>query len=122
MQSFSKIERLSSKKSIDELFLRGDSKTQFPLKMIYHFTDFESPFPARVVFVVPKKKHKRANKRNVIKRRMREAYRLNKSGFYLQMASKKVDLMFICLSNEELSYKTIETIMLKLLKELKPLV
>ena len=35
MFTFTKIERLSSKKSIDELFLKGKSKMQFPLKMVY---------------------------------------------------------------------------------------
>jgi ribonuclease P protein component len=116
MFTFSKIERLSSKKSIDELFLKGKSKIHFPLKMVFRYTDFESPFPARVVFVVPKKKHKRANKRNTIKRRMREIYRLNKMNFYPTIEPKKIDIMFICLSNEELSYDVLETSMLQLLK------
>lgn len=35
-------------------------------------------YPARVLFSVPKRYHKRANKRNLLRRRTREAYRLNK--------------------------------------------
>jgi ribonuclease P protein component len=113
--TFSKIERLCSKKAIDDLFANGKSKTQFPFKLIYKKTEFESPFPVRVMFVVPKKKHKRANKRNDIKRRMREVYRLNKHTLYESLQTQKIDLMFICLSNEELEYVTIEKSMLQLI-------
>lgn len=114
--TFTKIERLCSKKAIDDLFAHGKSKTQFPFKLIYKPTEFESPFPVRAMFVVPKKKHKRANKRNSIKRRMREVYRLNKHILYDALKSQKLDLMFICLSNEELEYTVIEKSMLQLME------
>ncbi len=113
--TFSKIERLCSKKAIDELFANGKSKTQFPLKLIYKASNFESAFPIRAMFVVPKKKHKRANKRNTIKRRMREVYRLNKHTIYESIKDSKLDIMFICLSNEELEYQVIEKSMLDLI-------
>ena len=70
------------------------------------------------MFVVPKKKHKRANKRNDIKRRMREVYRLNKHTLYEALKTQKLDIMFICLSNEELEYATIEKSMLQLMETL----
>ena len=114
--TFSKIERLCSKKAIDDLFANGKSKTQFPFKLIYKQSAFESPFPVRAMFVVPKKKHKRANKRNDIKRRMREVYRLNKHGLYNALKTQKVDLMFVCLTNEELEYTVIEKSMLQLME------
>lgn len=113
--TFKKIERLCSKKAIDDLFANGKSKTQFPFKLIYKISEFESPYPVRAMFVVPKKKHKRANKRNDIKRRMREVYRLNKHILYQSLQNQKIDLMFICLSNEELEYTTIEKSMLQLI-------
>lgn len=116
--TFTKIERLCSKKAIDDLFATGKSKTQFPIKLIYKQVDFVSPFPVRAMFVVPKKKHKRANKRNTIKRRMREVYRLNKRILYDSVKSQKIDLMFICLTNEELEYAVIEKCMLQLLETL----
>jgi ribonuclease P protein component len=68
--------------------------------------------------VVPKKKHKRANKRNDIKRRMREVYRLNKNTLYEALKDHKLDLMFICLTNEELEYAAIEKSMLQLMSTL----
>ncbi len=119
MFTFTKIERLCGKKAIDELFAKGKSKTQFPIKVIYKVSEFETAFPVRVMFVVPKKKHKRANKRNTIKRRMREVYRLHKHELYSALAVCKLDLMFLCLSNEELSYTEVEKSMLALMEALK---
>ncbi|MES2512951.1 MAG: ribonuclease P protein component [Bacteroidota bacterium] len=116
--TFTKIERLCSKKAIDVLFATGKSKTQFPFKLIYKKSEFDSPFPVRAMFVVPKKKHKRANKRNDIKRRMREVYRLNKDTLYEALKDHKLDLMFICLTNEELEYAAIEKSMLQLIATL----
>lgn len=116
MFTFTKIERLCSKKAIDDLFANGKGKTQFPIKLLYKISEYESPFPVRAIFVVPKKKHKRANKRNIIKRRMREVYRLNKSLLYDSLKIHKIDVMFICLTPEELSYEDIENAMLNLMK------
>ena len=116
--TFTKIERLCGVKAIDELYASGKSKTAFPIKLIYKKSEFESPFPVRVLFVVPKKKHKRANKRNFIKRRMREVYRLNKHVLYDSVATHKLDIMFICLTSDELEYVEIEKSMLQLMKTL----
>lgn len=117
--TFSKIERLCGKIAIDELFAKGKSKTQFPFKIMHKVSEFETGFPVRVMFVVPKKKHKRANKRNDIKRRMREVYRLNKQDLYNALSHTKIDLMFICLSSEELNYADIEKPMVLLMHQLK---
>ena len=118
MFTFTKIERLCSKKAIDDLFANGKGKTQFPIKLIYKLSEFESPFPIRAMFVVPKKKHKRANKRNIIKRRMREVYRLHKQPLYASVKTQKLDSMFICLTPEVLSYQDIEKAMLGLMNSL----
>ena len=115
MFTFTKIERLCSKKAIDDLFINGKGKTQFPFKLLYKISEFESPFPVRAMFVVPKKKHKRANKRNTIKRRMREVYRLNKQPLYDVLKIHKIDVMFICLTSDELTYAEIEKPMQSLL-------
>jgi len=120
--TFNKIERLCSKKAIDELFATGKSKTQFPIKLIYKTVEFESPFPVRAMFVVPKKKHKRANKRNVLKRRMREVYRLHKHILYSVLQQHKLDIMFIYLSNESMEYLEIEKCMTALINTLSKVV
>lgn len=118
MFTLKKIERLCSKKAIDALFNSGKSKTQFPIKLMYRASEFESEYPARAMFVVPKKKHKRANKRNTLKRRMREAYRLNKHELYSALTKQKIDIMFIYLSHEEQDYQSIEKTIQSLIKHL----
>ncbi len=49
---------------------------------------------------------------------MREVYRLHKNNLYDSLKTQKIDLMFICLSNEELEYATIEKSMLQLMEAL----
>ena len=119
MFTFSKIEKLCGKIAVDELFLKGKSKTHYPFKLIYKTSVFESEFPIRAMFVVPKKKHKRANKRNSIKRRMREVYRLHKHELYQALPDKKLDIMFICLTSDELTYQQIEKSLGDLMNYLK---
>ncbi len=114
--TFDKTERLCSKKALDDLFSGGKSKSAFPVKVIYKSSVYESPFPARVVFIVPKKKHRRANKRNTIRRRMREVYRLNKHKLYASLENRKLDIMFVYLSNEVSEYQQIETVMCSLME------
>lgn len=113
--SFDKAERLCSKKALDELFASGKSKSQFPLKLIYKSAVFESPYPARVVFIVPKKKHRRANKRNTIRRRLREAYRLYKHEMYVALGEQKLDLMFVFLSTDVPDYHQLEPVVRSLM-------
>ena len=113
--TFDKTERLCSKKALDELFSGGRSKSHFPIKVIFKASVYESDFPARVVFIVPKKKHRRANKRNTVRRRMREAYRLNKHHLYEALKDQKIDLMFVYLSNEVTGYTQTETVMRSLM-------
>ena len=61
-----------------------------------------------VMFSVPKKFHKRANKRNLLKRRMREAYRLNNAVLREKAPGKSVDFALVYSTKDILSYKTIE--------------
>jgi ribonuclease P protein component len=82
MPTFNKHERLCSKKLLDKLFLEGKTTLVYPLKITYLEINLDNPSPAKVVFIVSKKRFKKANKRNLIRRRMREAYRITKEKFY----------------------------------------
>jgi ribonuclease P protein component len=82
---FGKAEKLKSSKSISELFTRGNSEFEFPLKLIFQKLE-NSGEPNKVAFVASKKKYPKAHQRNRIKRILRETYRLNKSDFS-QMSS-----------------------------------
>ena len=73
-----KSERLTSKKEIDALFQQGDSIKSFPLKIIIQKNTTERLTQPKILVSVPKKKFKLAKDRNLLKRRIKEAYRLNK--------------------------------------------
>ncbi|MCA6436779.1 MAG: ribonuclease P protein component [Bacteroidetes bacterium] len=88
-QSFHKHERLKSKKQIEFLFKNGKHITAAPIKVIYFITEKNSIHTTnKAMFVVPKKLFKHANDRNKLKRRMKEAYRLNKHELIVRFDSK----------------------------------
>ncbi len=116
--SFQKDERLCSKKLIDRLFMEGKSFFVFPLKIVYLETKIPSRFPVQAAFAVPKKNFKKAVDRNLIKRRMREAYRLIKSEFYNEIGEKQVAVFFIFTAKTIPEYRQIEAALKKGLKKL----
>jgi ribonuclease P protein component len=73
-----------------------------------------------VLFSVPKRNHKRANKRNLLRRRMKEAYRLQKVALweYATNQGLEFDVALVYSSKELLSYKSIENGIRKVLEEL----
>jgi len=119
--TFQKEERLCSQKMIGELFTTGESFLAYPLKVVFLKTDSLNSFPAQVAFTVSKRNFKRAVKRNLLKRRMREAYRLNKSGFYSDLAAKEMNIaaMFVFIGKDVVEYLTIEKAMISALKKMR---
>ncbi|HET9055119.1 MAG TPA: ribonuclease P protein component [Cyclobacteriaceae bacterium] len=75
--SFPKSERLYKKKDIQELFDKGSSFYVYPFRVFVQKN--ETHDTNQVLFSVSKKNFKKAVDRNLIKRRMREAFRLNKA-------------------------------------------
>ncbi|MGY4384468.1 ribonuclease P protein component [Pedobacter sp. UYP24] len=78
MNTFTKEERLCSKKLLDLLFKNGSSFLLYPFRISYLPIRATHQYPVQVVINVSKKRYKRAVDRNLIKRRIREAYRLQK--------------------------------------------
>jgi ribonuclease P protein component len=96
MVSFKKAERLSKKKLIQELFNKGSSFYLHPFKvLILKSTDSEIN---QILISVPKSNFKRAVDRNLIKRRIREGYRLNKAS----LTSDKIFLIAYIYSAKEI--------------------
>ncbi|MFI3268809.1 MAG: ribonuclease P protein component [Rikenellaceae bacterium] len=70
-------ERLRGRTAVSHLFAEGDGGFVFPIKYIY-CKGSDATAVTSVMFTVPKRFHKRANKRNLLRRRIKEAYRLQK--------------------------------------------
>ena len=119
-------ERIRSLKAIRRLFSEGRGGFVYPIRYMALSSDSaqseESKSEERgveVLFSVPKKFHKRANKRNLLKRRMREAYRLNRQLLVEKLGAqtKELDLALIYSAKELHSYKTIENVIRKVLEQ-----
>ena len=105
--SLKKHEILRSKKEIKELFDSGSSFFLYPYKVFY----LQNPDSDnnKVLFSVSKKNFKRAVDRNLLRRRMKEAYRLNKSTLSdMQKKSFSLSIGLIYISKFKLPYIDIE--------------
>ena len=105
--TFKKTERLCNKIAIDSLFQQGKSFSIYPFRIIWQLVDSNQlELDTKVLISVPKKKIKKAVNRNLIKRRIKEAYRLNKSKHFQSIILRDRQLHFaiIYLSPEVLPY------------------
>lgn len=79
--SFGKGHRLCNVTLLESLFSRGTGLFAYPFRCVYLITDNpvkDGTEKIQIVITVSKRNHKRAVVRNLIKRRIREAYRINK--------------------------------------------
>lgn len=116
-----KSERLTGKEKIEHLFQNGRSITEFPFKLLWVEREFdENEVPAKFVFSVPKRRFKKANKRNTIKRFCKEAYRLNKQSLYTKLTEegKQISAFLIYIGNEMPDYTKVSEKIIVLLKRL----
>jgi ribonuclease P protein component len=109
--TFKKPERLCSKKAFEFLFSNGKTVFVHPLKIIYAHQITENPGLVQVAFGVSKRNFKRANKRNRIKRLLREVYRRNK----LHPKNQNLSIMIMYISKEIDNYSVIEASLIKAL-------
>jgi len=91
--SFVKLERLCGKTHIARLYQSGFVINKYPLRFhILKVEDSNSEFPVQVVINASKRGLKRAVQRNLMKRRLRELYRHNKSHLYSALREKDIQL------------------------------
>lgn len=119
--TLSKEERLSWKRYIDLLFEQGQSFVAFPLRVVYLPLEEEMSAPVSILISVPKKKFKRAVKRNLIKRQVREAYRVRKNDLIdpLTEKNRRMLVAFLYLDKEIHPFVDMEKAMTKAIRILR---
>ena len=118
--SFTKKERLCSKKLIEDLIHTKLSVTSYPYRILYKTSTVTNEYPARIAISVAKKRFKKAVDRNRIKRITREAYRLNKQEYlYSKLPSRVcIDMICIYISDSICDYKKADKAIQKALKKI----
>ena len=109
-----KDKKLKSRKRIERLFVSGKRIQKFPLKAVY-FSEPNDVVGFQLAVSVPKKLFKRATDRNLLKRRMREAFRIHQEKLKL---NSKLEIMFIYSTNEIMDFAQIERAMIALIDSL----
>ena len=109
-------ERLRSLGAVRRLFQHGEGGFVFPFRYVcYAEPDVEAS--VEVLFSVPKKFHKRANRRNLLRRRTKEAYRLQKE-LLEACGPVNLDVALIYSSKEVLPYKTVSHAVRRILESI----
>lgn len=112
---FPKTERLTSEKEIEALFRTKNKLTVFPFKVLW--LENEKSLH-QILISCPKRNLKKAVDRNLIKRRVRESYRLNKHQLYNEDITF-FNIAFIYIGNEILEYTVINEKLVKAIDKLK---
>lgn len=112
-ETFGKSEKLCSKKAIAELFEHGNSFFCFPFQIIWTFGPGIPDSPAQIGLSVSKRNFRKAVTRNLIKRRIREAYRKKKHRLYDFLIERNIKVLFFVIYKDNIAgeYRLIEKAM-----------
>jgi len=119
-QTFCKQERLCNRSLINSLFARGQHFTIYPVRVYWRKALPDQPLPAQVVVQVQRRHIRLAVRRNLVKRRMREAFRKNKGILYDYLGKKDGRLQFamVYYGHSILPYRELEAIIILILQRL----
>lgn len=118
--------RLKQRKKIDALFTSGQKLTVGEIRLVYHVTKTEEPVRFLVGVGVSKRYFKKAVDRNLIKRRLREAIRLERPGFLpvVDQLGKNLDLFVLFTGKQIIGFdqcqELIQAAFKKLTRKLQP--
>lgn len=114
-----KIEKLCSEIAIGQLFDRSDpavdSIIAYPLRASWKLNGKRAAHCPQFLVSIPKKRIRHAVDRVQMRRRVREAYRLNRHLFPSDMP---IDIAFIYVANEVLPYAKVESSMKRILSKI----
>lgn len=118
--TFPKIQRLTGEIRIGKLHMQGKSFLSYPFRIVYMPDKKIEDAPVRVVINVPKRRMKHAVDRNLLKRRTREAYRLNNKELAAVIAAKDFSLHISInyIANEKILFPRMEKKMKEALNKL----
>ncbi|MBK8807359.1 MAG: ribonuclease P protein component [Bacteroidales bacterium] len=121
--TLSKQFRLFSKSAIDKLFKEGTSLYFQPLKVIYLVEDNAAP-GLECLISIPKKRFKRAVDRNMLRRKIREAYRLHLNKLHSVAITHNISitLAFIFTESKPCDYIKIEEKVIHSLNKLEQII
>lgn len=115
-----KDEKLCSRTAVNLLFDEGKSLMAFPLRAAYRLRP-RGEHPVQFLISIPKKRIRRAVGRVTLRRRVREAYRLNRRELLLapfEQAVCGVDIAFVYLDSNLAPYSIINEKMVSLLSRI----
>lgn len=116
-RTLSRTERLRTLGAIRRLFTEGESGFVYPFRYLW-YAEADTEPSVEVLFSVPKKYHKRANKRNLLRRRTKESYRLQKELLTLRVGERNLDLALIYSAREVLPSKKISHAVRRILESI----
>jgi ribonuclease P protein component len=114
--TYPKSERLCSKILIEKIFETGYKQYNSLFKVLWLPINFENHVPVQSLISISKRRFKRANKRNLLKRRIKEAFRKNKNILYtaVNQAGIQLGIVIIYNSNNLSNYQSLEAELLNI--------
>ena len=115
--TYSKQEKLKSRKALEQLFAKGKSFSVFPIKVFYTVNDGEL---VQAGVGVSSRIFKKAHDRNKVKRLLREVYRTQKQPLYAKVAAnqQQLNVFFLYIGKELPVFADLQIAMEKTLEKL----